>query len=140
MPYLTFTNSIQAAKQLKQKAAEALQEQQAAQQQAAQQAAQQQAAQQQAAQQQAAQQQAQQQQLQQQQLQQQQQQQQLQQQIQIQQPQFSIQNGPPPPGTVQVVQNGQPMMVQNIVQVLATSSYSDHNKTFYFYVPVLLYI
>ena len=104
---------------MKQKAAEALQEQQAAQQQAAQQqAAQQQAAQQQAAQQQAAQQQAQQQQLQQQQLQQQQQQQQLQQQIQIQQPQFSIQNGPPPPGTVQVVQNGQPMMVQNIVQVL----------------------
>merc|ERR1712018_738170 len=96
-----------AAKQLKQKAAEALQEQQAAQQAAAQQ---------QAAQQQAAQQQAQQQQLQQQQLQQQQQQQQLQQQIQIQQPQFSIQNGPPPPGTVQVVQNGQPMMVQNIVQ------------------------
>ena len=48
--------------------------------------------------------------------QQQQQQQQLQQQIQIQQPQF-IQNGQPPQGAVQVVQNGQPMMVQNIVQV-----------------------
>merc|ERR1719412_3273570 len=106
-----------AAKQLKQKAQEALQEQQQAAQQAAQQqAAQQQAAQQQVAQQQAAQQQAQQQ-LQQQQMQQQQQQQQqqLQQQIQIQQPQF-IQNGQPPQGAVQVVQNGQPMMVQNIVQ------------------------
>ena len=125
---------------MKQKAAEALQEQQAAQQQAAQQAAQQQAAQQQAAQQQAAQQQAQQQQLQQQQLQQQQQQQQqLQQQIQIQQPQFSIQNGPPPPGTVQVVQNGQPMMVQNIVQVLQNFSNSKHSRfERYFYVQVLL--
>ena len=104
---------------MKQKAQEALQQQQQAQQQAAQQAAQQQAAQQQAVQQQAAQQQAQAQQAQQQQLQQQQmQQQQLQQQIQIQQPQFSLQNGPPPPGTVQVVQNGQPMMLQNIVQVI----------------------
>ena len=53
--------------------------------------------------------------------QQQQQQQQLQQQIQIQQPQF-IQNGQPPQGAVQVVQNGQPMMVQNIVQVLESFS------------------